>query len=85
MPKGAIRRAFARKGVFAGQVNGVNGLFFRKKEDRAPVLLALFTKKANYKPVFGFKAQVAKVVSASWPAAASGAMRRALATARPKG
>lgn len=94
MPKAAARNAYGnlarnavrslkrRKDVFVGQGPGGQGGIYRRRKDDTLQPLIVFVASAHYKPRFGFKVRVGKVVRAAIAPAFREQMRRALATAR---
>ncbi|MCK8784129.1 hypothetical protein M0638_07035 [Roseomonas sp. NAR14] len=89
MPKGAIKRAIARRDVFVGKVKGMAGIWQRPKDGQrraAPgrmKLLASFEPVAQYRPRLGFVPRAEEVATAAFPREMRVALAKALATAKP--
>ena len=81
LPKGALKRAKARKDVFVGKVDGVGG-FWRRTAKGVLQPLAIFYSRATYRPRFGFRERVTRIARATLGPAFREALAQALRTAR---
>lgn len=86
MARGAVWRALARDKVFSGDPRGARpgGIYERTgRGGRGDLrMLAGYTKRARYRPQFGFRDAARKTALAWMPRHFEEAMRRAVATAR---
>lgn len=83
LPRGAIQRAKARKGVFVGKpVEGKQGGIWQHVKGGGLKLLAAFVKKTTYRPRFGFQVQAESVARRVFPAAMREALANAMRTAK---
>lgn len=53
MTRGKVKALLKRKDVFSAEINGVEGIWQRRKRS-GPKLLVRYTKKAEYRPRLGF-------------------------------
>lgn len=83
IPRGQVRRLLAGKNTFAGTVRGVSGIWRRRGSGLR--LMIRFDEGNDVEPVLGFADTVRGVVRRRLPAVAAEELRRALATARPRG
>ena len=87
MPKGTVQRLLARPDTFSGRINGVGGIWQRRKplksgKSRPPKLLVRFTDQTQYRPRLGFQKEMRKVAIAAFPARFARSWTNAIRTAR---
>jgi len=82
--KGKIKKLLARKDTFAGEINGVRGVWQRGRagsRSRLKLLLA-FEARMQYRPRFDFYGHANRTASRRWPRKFSMALSAAIRSAR---
>jgi len=87
MPKGAVKRALAKKDVFSGKVGGKPGIYRRpskrqRKMGKGPQLLMTYASRASYSPTLDLQRPATGTARAQFPKHFARRFRQALATAR---
>lgn len=83
MPRKSLVRALAKPGTFSGKVNGVAGIYQKKRTKKGGVkLLAVYKSSVRYKPRLKFQPRARDLASRRIAPAITKHLRRAVQTAR---